>query len=108
MNNAAIFCRIWFVNTPFDSPWRALSRVFWAQFDPVGRSAVNERKTRERQVAARTPALGFREFAAERLLQSLRNQKTICRTVQALSNGINFIKIPLIITRIIKFKLPTR
>ena len=56
---------------PFDSPLKALSKVFWVQLDPAGRSAAKRRNRMkvtegERHLTGLLP----RGFPAERFVRS--------------------------------------
>ena len=44
LNNSADYGRFTCLNTPFDSPWRTLSKVYWGQLDQSWRSVGNRRK----------------------------------------------------------------
>jgi hypothetical protein len=57
---------------PFDSPLKALSKVFWDQLDPAGRWAAKRRNRmkmaeEESHLTGRVP----REFPAERFVRSV-------------------------------------
>ena len=75
LHNSVRFYGISFVNTPFDSPFNALTKVFSSQFDQRKRSVANSGKTRTLHKMAPTPAVRFRHFAAERFKLPLPTQK---------------------------------
>ena len=73
-----------------DSPFRALSKVFWVQLDPVTHLAANgaQRRQGNREATLPTPRrLFFRDFATDCFVRSFRTQKMNCRTFQELSIG---------------------